>query len=238
MKKSALIITIISFLLNAAAPACYAQGFNYGPQVPGLVTSPMGGSSPAAMGGFNPNAGYPAAGNPYDVSGNTFSQSMPGQMSQINMQTQVPYQGGGSMPGQNAQWSQGNFDNHAYTPTLQDSSSPPPDMQKLSPYQQQEAALQQASLTEQITDLKQKKEIEDSYKGGVSNGSGSGKPHKESKFKGAGTSFKNGLLKYGAPAAGVVGSVFLMRAAFRGMPMMAPGGMMVMPPGSMVVMPR
>lgn len=109
--------------------------------------------------------------------------------------------------------------------------------QKLSAYQQQEMALHQSQMNEQMEDAKNQKQLEQSFRmsgefNDKSNDSSSGK---KIKAKGVASSMGRmvkGGLRYATPAAGMVGSVFLMRAAFGGsmvaMPMMG-GGMMIAP---------
>ncbi len=109
--------------------------------------------------------------------------------------------------------------------------------QGMTPYQQQEAALEQAQMAQQMDDRKQADETfrmssQFNEKKKDSNWDHN-KPNKgKSVASGLGRLVK-GSMRYAVPAAGTVGSVYLLRAAFggNGMMMMPMGGGMMVVPG-------
>ena len=92
-------------------------------------------------------------------------------------------------------------------------------------------------MAEQVEDAHNQKQLEQSFRmsGEFNDKSSNDSGTKKNKAKGIGSSMGRlvkGGLRYATPAAGMVGSVYLMRAAFGGsmvaMPMMG-GGMMIAP---------
>ena len=87
-----------------------------------------------------------------------------------------------------------------------------------SPYEQQEHALQEAKMLQELQELKQKKETEQGFRGGVEEGIVSKSSKKErgklSRAMGKmGTIVRRGA-EAAAPAGAAVGTLFIMRAAF------------------------
>jgi hypothetical protein len=149
------------------------------------------------------------------------------QFNQFNSPAQVPY-------AQDNQYGQAFGQNGGQQHTLVSQTQSP------SPYQQQEAALEQAQMAQQMEDVKQRKEVDDSFHMSSEFNDKQSKhdsvydSSKKNKAKtvasGLGRLVK-GSMRYAAPAAGTVGSVFLLRAAFGGNMMVMPmgGGMMMVP---------
>jgi hypothetical protein len=109
--------------------------------------------------------------------------------------------------------------------------------QAMTPYQQQEAAIAQAQMAQQLDDRKQVDEaFQMSSQFNEKKKDSNWDHNKPSKGKavanGLGRLVK-GSMRYAVPAAGTVGSVYLLRAAFggNGMMMMPMGGGMMVVPG-------
>lgn len=152
-----------------------------------------------------------------------------GQFNQMVMPTQVPYAQGGQYAGQpmgnDFGYQQQTYVNQTQTP------------QGMSAYQQQEAAIAQAQMAQQLEEARHSKESEQSFRmsGEVNDKvNDSYDPNKKSKGKsvanGMGRIVK-GATRFATPIAGTVGSFYLLRAAFGNnmMAMPVPGGMMLAP---------
>ncbi|MDZ4837238.1 MAG: hypothetical protein SGJ27_25925 [Candidatus Melainabacteria bacterium] len=110
--------------------------------------------------------------------------------------------------------------------------------QNASAYQQQEMALQQTQMAQQLEEVKTSKESQEGFRMSsefndkAMNDSNTGA--KKIKAKGLGSSMGRlvkGSLRMATPAAGTVASVYLLRAAFGNSMMVMPmgGGMMIAP---------
>lgn len=147
-----------------------------------------------------------------------------GQFNQMVSPTQVPYGNPGQAFDQSGMQQQ-QFISQTQVP------------QGMSPYQQQEAALEQSQMAQQMDDRKQS---EETFRGSSQfndKQKGSNWDHNKSNkgkavASGLGRLVK-GSMRYAAPAAGTVGSIYLLRAAFggNGMMMMPMGGGMMVVPG-------
>lgn len=213
MKLIAPVLLTIICLTLAVPPALSQQYGGYSGQVPGLVNDP-------------------STGQPYGQP----------QFNQINSQTQVPYgqsQYSAQAPGFDAQNVGQSMPYQQYQggyPQNFGNMQAMNNQQPMTPYQQQEAAIDQAMIDQQLQEMKNRKEAEEVHLNGTLNEKTSeAKKTKSnrgpSKMGGVGQSVKNGMLRYGAPAAGAVGSFFLLRAALR-------NSMLVVPAGGMMIMPR
>lgn len=207
---SATLLILLSLTLSASPAFCKDKGSyqNYLLEAPGLNDGDVNCAAQPANQYYNP-----------------VQQQQQPQFNQMVSPTQVPqYEGQG-------------YDNSGMGGTQQQSFGQSMPDQKLSAYQQQEMALHQSQMAEQLEDANSQKQLEQSFRmsGEFNDKSSNDTGSKKNKAKGIGSSMGRlvkGGLRYATPAAGMVGSVYLMRAAFGGsmvaMPMMG-GGMMIAP---------
>jgi len=232
MKRFAAIAMFTLCLALAAPPAfCqdYGSYYNSGYQMQGQVPGMM-----------NPND-YNCAAQPANQYYNPMGQDQ--QFAPVQQQQYDPMQ-------QQQQFGQPQF-NQMVTPTQVPYQQNNQNYQQynnnaMSPYQQQEQALEQSQMAQQMEEVKQRKEVDDSYhvtsefndhSGGAAindSNRGPGKTKAATKAVAGGVGkLMKGSMRYVGPAAGTVGSFFLLRAAFGG-----GNGMMVMPMGGgMMMMP-
>ncbi|MBX9667882.1 MAG: hypothetical protein K2X93_09705 [Candidatus Obscuribacterales bacterium] len=265
MKRLRSIFTLLVFMALLATPA-YSQGYSQYPnnsnQVPGLVEPEQSGYSGQQygqmppqynqfqQGGVVPGLQQGSMYQPMPPQGGMAQQAMEQAMQQQAMQqgmpqyyqmtsqTQVPTE----MQQQPNEQSLFQLDLDNQDP---DKKAKKSKKSKASPYQQQEQALQEAQIAQQLEEMKQKKESEDSFKMSSkfddrqpddgSGGFGTTKKIGKGMATGVGKAMKTGI-RYAAPAAGYVGSFFLLRAALGGnnggssmMMMPGRGGMYFMP---------
>lgn len=217
MVKISAALTFFVFSLYAFAPAASAQQAygGYAPYYPQSAQQPINynqapGLVAPEVEPLNIPSNFQAAG--------TFTPN--GGYNSISMQTQVPSQvsqgfGGGGFP--------------------QTSS------QGMSAYEKQELALQESKMMQQLEDLKQRKESDQGYKlsgeldesfdeDNGSDSSGNGGAKVRGMFGKMGRMVKTSM-RYAGPAAGTVGSYFLLRAAFQNSSMMIPAGSTIIVPG-------
>lgn len=218
IRIASLTLLLLSLTLFASPAFCKDAGYqDYLLQVPGFNEGEVNCAAQPANQYYNPA-----------------EQQQQSQYNQIVSPTQVPQygaQGYDSMGGsqqQNFGMQQQSFGTQSFEPMPG---------QKLSAYQQQEMALHQSQMTEQLEDANNQKQLEESFRmsGEFNDKSSDPSSGKKNKAKGVGSSMGRmlkGGLRYATPAAGTVASVFLLRAAFGGsmvaMPMMG-GGMMIAP---------
>jgi hypothetical protein len=231
------LIAIVSLATSCAPAMCQDFG-GCQPQVPGLVM-PFGAPAgqPAVMQPqFTAMQPQFAAMQPqFNGMQPQFNQAAP-QFNQMIMPAQVPF---GTAPGAPA--NQTPHDPYFNTQVQeQQSYATAGSLQPLSPYQQQEMALEQAQMAQQLEDLKQRHELDESFRNqGEFNDNGKFSddpaPAKKSKVKGVANSLGKLVkesAKYAAPVGGAVGSFFILRAALGSNPVMvmpAGGGMMFAP---------
>jgi hypothetical protein len=238
MKSSLLTLGLLFCLTFSVGPANAQQSTEMAPPAANAVAPyavppqvPQGGStaqlSPAVYGGAPlqmqvPPAAYGGAPVQMQMPPPAYGGGDPSQMYQGQPPPQFQQWGSPQQPGmpQAAPPMQ-----NGYPP--QGASGPDPGMllspPRMSAYEQQEAAIREAQLSEQLEDVRQQKEMEEGFRHGVlaelnddskSNGTTSGFNGDQSKMKTGVTKTKNVLkngMRWCAPTASYIGTFFILR---------------------------